>query len=122
MANPWGMSLLVGLGGFAGSVARYGLSVASQRYSIEPRKSSSLALRASELFLFWSFPALRGEQQQGLVAIHHGVKALSPEPDAKSHRQNDGPDRLRTQLLRNRLQTVEELADAAQNLRQSTEP
>jgi fluoride exporter len=29
------MSLLVGLGGFAGSVARYGLSVTSQRFSIE---------------------------------------------------------------------------------------
>jgi len=28
------MSLLVGLGGFAGSVARFGLSVASQRFSI----------------------------------------------------------------------------------------
>ncbi|HOO51270.1 MAG TPA: fluoride efflux transporter CrcB [Alphaproteobacteria bacterium] len=35
MKNPWIISLLVGLGGFAGSVARYGLSVASQRYSIE---------------------------------------------------------------------------------------
>lgn len=35
MTNPWTLSLLVGLGGFAGSVARYGLSVASQRYSIE---------------------------------------------------------------------------------------
>ena len=35
MTNPWGISLLVGLGGFAGSVARYGLSVTSQRYSIE---------------------------------------------------------------------------------------
>ena len=33
MTNPWGVSLLVGLGGFAGSVVRYGLSVASQRYS-----------------------------------------------------------------------------------------
>jgi fluoride exporter len=29
------MSILVGLGGFAGSVARYGLSVASQRFSFE---------------------------------------------------------------------------------------
>lgn len=29
------MSVLVGLGGFAGSVARYGLSVTSQRFSIE---------------------------------------------------------------------------------------
>ena len=35
MTNPWGISLLVELGGFAGSVARYGLSVASQRYSLE---------------------------------------------------------------------------------------
>jgi len=35
MTNPWSISLLVGLGGFAGSVARYGLSVASQRYSLE---------------------------------------------------------------------------------------
>lgn len=35
MANAWGISLLVGVGGFAGSVARYGLSVASQRYSID---------------------------------------------------------------------------------------
>lgn len=35
MVNPWGMSLLVGLGGFFGSVARYGLSVASQRYALE---------------------------------------------------------------------------------------
>lgn len=35
MTNPLGISVLVGLGGFAGSVARYGLSVTSQRYSIE---------------------------------------------------------------------------------------
>jgi fluoride exporter len=35
MTNPWTVSLLVGLGGFAGSVSRYGLSVASQRFSIE---------------------------------------------------------------------------------------
>ncbi|MBN2132702.1 MAG: CrcB family protein [Sedimentisphaerales bacterium] len=35
MTTPWSISLLVGLGGFAGSVARYGLSVASLRYSIE---------------------------------------------------------------------------------------
>ena len=35
MTNPWGISLLVGLGGFAGSVARYGLSATSQRFSIE---------------------------------------------------------------------------------------
>jgi len=34
MTNPWGISLLVGVGGFAGSIARYGLSAASQRYSI----------------------------------------------------------------------------------------
>jgi len=34
MNNPWTMSLLVGLGGFAGSVARFGLSVASQRLSV----------------------------------------------------------------------------------------
>jgi CrcB protein len=35
MTNPWTVSLLVGLGGFAGSLSRYGLSVASQRFSIE---------------------------------------------------------------------------------------
>lgn len=35
MTNPWGISILVGFGGFAGSVARYGLSVTSQRFSIE---------------------------------------------------------------------------------------
>lgn len=35
MTNPWSISLLVGLGGFAGSVARYALSVFSQRFSIE---------------------------------------------------------------------------------------
>lgn len=35
MTTVWSISLLVGLGGFAGSVARYGLSVASQRYSME---------------------------------------------------------------------------------------
>jgi CrcB protein len=35
MTNAWAISLLVGLGGFAGSVSRYGLSVASQRFSIE---------------------------------------------------------------------------------------
>ncbi|MBN2302637.1 MAG: fluoride efflux transporter CrcB [Lentisphaerae bacterium] len=35
MTNPWGISLLVGLGGFAGSVARYGLSITSQRFAIE---------------------------------------------------------------------------------------
>ncbi|MDD5483493.1 MAG: CrcB family protein [Kiritimatiellae bacterium] len=35
MTNPWGLCVLVGFGGFAGSVARYGLSVTSQRFSIE---------------------------------------------------------------------------------------
>jgi len=35
MANPWILSLLVGVGGFAGSVARYGLSLGAQRFSIE---------------------------------------------------------------------------------------
>lgn len=35
MTNPLGISLLVGLGGFAGSVARYGLSVAAQSLSVE---------------------------------------------------------------------------------------
>ena len=35
MTNPWGVSVLVGLGGFAGSIARYGLSVTSQRFSVE---------------------------------------------------------------------------------------
>lgn len=35
MTNPWIISLLVGLGGFAGTVARYGLSISSQRFSIE---------------------------------------------------------------------------------------
>ncbi|MFA4945739.1 MAG: CrcB family protein [Lentisphaeria bacterium] len=34
MTKAWGMSLLVGLGGFAGSLARYGLSIAGQRFSI----------------------------------------------------------------------------------------
>jgi CrcB protein len=34
MTNPWTMSLLVGVGGFAGSVARYGLSLAAQRFSV----------------------------------------------------------------------------------------
>lgn len=34
MTNPLTMSVLVGMGGFAGSVARYGLSVTSQRFSI----------------------------------------------------------------------------------------
>lgn len=35
MTNAWSISLLVGLGGFAGSLARYGLSVTSQRFSID---------------------------------------------------------------------------------------
>ncbi len=35
MTNPWILSLLVGAGGFAGSVSRYGLSVVAQRLSIE---------------------------------------------------------------------------------------
>lgn len=33
--NLWSISFLVGLGGFAGSVARYGFSIALQRYPIE---------------------------------------------------------------------------------------
>jgi len=35
MTNPWILSLLVGIGGFAGSVARYSLSIALLRFSIE---------------------------------------------------------------------------------------
>lgn len=35
MTNPWILSLLVGVGGFAGSVARYGLSITAQRMSFE---------------------------------------------------------------------------------------
>ena len=35
MKNPWILSLLVGAGGFAGSLARYGLSVIAQRLSIQ---------------------------------------------------------------------------------------
>ena len=35
MANPWTACLLVGFGGFAGSIARYGLSTASKRLFIE---------------------------------------------------------------------------------------
>ena len=35
MKNPVAISLLVGFGGFAGTVTRYGLSLASQRLSIE---------------------------------------------------------------------------------------
>lgn len=34
MTNPWTLSVLVGVGGFAGSVARYGLTITSQRFSI----------------------------------------------------------------------------------------
>ncbi len=34
MTNPWTMSVLVGLGGFAGSVARFGLGAASQRLAL----------------------------------------------------------------------------------------
>ncbi len=35
MAHPGTASILVGIGGFAGSLARYGLSVMSQRLSLE---------------------------------------------------------------------------------------
>jgi CrcB protein len=35
MRNPWALAVLVGLGGFAGTLARYGLSLASQRFSFE---------------------------------------------------------------------------------------
>jgi CrcB protein len=35
MPNLWSLSLLVGFGGFAGSLARYGLSITAQRFSIE---------------------------------------------------------------------------------------
>jgi CrcB protein len=35
MPNPFAISLLVGFAGFAGSIARYGLSVTSQRFSFE---------------------------------------------------------------------------------------
>lgn len=35
MTRPLTISFLVGFGGFAGSLARYGLSVASQRFSFE---------------------------------------------------------------------------------------
>jgi len=35
MTNPLSVSLLVGFGGFAGSLARYSLSVTSQRLSID---------------------------------------------------------------------------------------
>lgn len=35
MTNAWGISLLVGVGGFAGSIARYGLSITSQRFLID---------------------------------------------------------------------------------------
>jgi CrcB protein len=32
MKNPWAIAVLVGVGGFAGTLARYGLSLASQRF------------------------------------------------------------------------------------------
>ncbi len=35
MTNPWALSVLVGVGGGVGSVARYGLSVCAQRFSLE---------------------------------------------------------------------------------------
>lgn len=35
MTNPWILSLWVGLGGFAGSVSRYGLNLTAQRYSLD---------------------------------------------------------------------------------------
>jgi len=35
MTNPFSLSFLVGIGGFTGSIIRYGLSLASQRFSIE---------------------------------------------------------------------------------------
>lgn len=35
MKNPWVISLLVGLGGFAGSIARYSISIITQRFPIE---------------------------------------------------------------------------------------
>jgi CrcB protein len=35
MTNPWTLSLLVGLGGGAGSVARYGLNLAAQRLAFD---------------------------------------------------------------------------------------
>ena len=35
MTNPWILSLLVGIGGFAGSVSRYGLSIVAQRLSLQ---------------------------------------------------------------------------------------
>lgn len=35
MTHPLSLSLFVGIGGFIGSLARYGLSVASQRFAIE---------------------------------------------------------------------------------------
>ena len=34
MTNPWILSLWVGVGGFAGSIARYGLTLASQRFAV----------------------------------------------------------------------------------------
>lgn len=35
MKTPWTLSILIGLGGFAGTLARYGLHVVSQRFSFE---------------------------------------------------------------------------------------
>jgi len=35
MTSPWTLSILVGIGGFFGSIARYGLSVGAQRYTID---------------------------------------------------------------------------------------
>lgn len=35
MTNPWVASLWVGTGGFAGSIARYGLSLAAQRLPLD---------------------------------------------------------------------------------------
>jgi len=35
MKNPWAIAVLVGVGGFAGTLARYGLSLAFRRFSFE---------------------------------------------------------------------------------------
>ena len=35
MTHPWALPLLVGAGGFAGSAARYGLGIASQRFAFD---------------------------------------------------------------------------------------
>ena len=35
MKTPWAIAVLVGLGGFAGTLARYGLGMVSQRFSVE---------------------------------------------------------------------------------------